>query len=1189
MTAPCNRFAPNDCARAFMRTAQYMASMLSTSEVLVEARQMIHSAFAADTVAFIPHGATDGLTAMGVASAVQATIFDMARQVQDSGFMATETTSGQNPMVWIALPVTVRGHRDAVMLVGYGGKTEPPHHLLEALLGVAALVGSTLERQLTDRELRNSLAVVATFAEIRDRRERSHLAAVQRLSRMTGANERAVLDYALTEAMRLLDSRYGFMGTINDDESMMTILAWSQDAMDDGEMKPEPIEFQLSAADVWAEPLRTRAPHFINDFHQLLHRHDDGIPEARIEIYRLLSVPIFNGERIGMIAAVTNKKEAYQDYDASLLSALMTHAWYVVQRNRDEQQLRIAATAMESQEGTVICNADGVILRVNQAFSRITGYTFDETVGRRTNLLKSGRHDQAFYQSMWDSINREGSWSGEIWNRRKNGEIYPEWLSIAAVVGADSKVTHYVGTFSDVTQRKEAEDQIKQLAFFDPLTGLPNRRLLADRLNQALAASARNDREGALLFVDLDNFKTVNDTQGHEIGDLLLQEVARRLGNSFREADTVARLGGDEFVVVLADLSGAPDEAAAQVEIVGQKILSVLGKPYELSGNLFRCTPSIGITLFGNQRGSIDDLMKQADIAMYQAKASGRNTLRFFDPGLQAAIKARANLEDDLRLGIQEDQMLLYYQPQVDGQGRLLGAEALVRWRHPQRGLVSPAEFIPLAEETGLILALGQRVLEAGCAQIVAWAGQPDTSHVTLAVNVSPKQFQQADFVEQVLDALNRTGADPNNLKLELTESLLVENVQDVIEKMSALKAKGVGFSLDDFGTGYSSLSYLKRLPLDQLKIDQTFVRDVLTDPNDATIARTIVALAQSLGLGVIAEGVETSEQRDFLASSGCHVYQGYFFSRPLPLEDFERFAQKNGSIVVSDVVDETAKNVPVDPELLRGTRVLLVDDDPVNRMAVLGLLEAMGIQVDIAVNGAEAVEMVGNGKTDYEVILMDVQMPIMDGLMATRHLRATPQFIDLPIIALTAAVLPREGEECLKAGMSDFIGKPFTPKQLYSAIQMWAIGAGDTGLFDAGTRARYSGETVRLPFGIEGIDIRAGLRRVAGMKKLYLDTLHRFLDDQGTLVERLRQLIGVGDIKTAVRAVHTLKGAASMIEVREISGMAMAVEHMLDGGNVAAGLELIDQLDSKLAALLNALHRALNEVTRQDAELSVQ
>ena len=491
---------------------------------------------------------------------------------------------------------------------------------------------------------------------------------------------------------------------------------------------------------------------------------------------------------------------------------------------------------------------------------------------------------------MWDSILNNGSWIGEIWNRRKNGEEFPCWLSINSVTGTDGAVTHYVGNFTDITLRKKAEDQIQQLAFYDPLTNLPNRRLLTDRLNQALAANVRALHEGALLFIDLDNFKTVNDTQGHDKGDLLLQEVARRLTASFREADTVARIGGDEFVVVLSALSSNPEEAAAQAQSVGKKILTILGAPYFLPGGEFRCTPSIGITLFGDHSDNLDQLMKQADIAMYQAKAAGRNTLRFYDPDLQAAIKARATIEADLRLGLQEGQILLYFQPQMDHLGHLTGAEALVRWLHPERGLVSPAEFIPLAEETGLILGLGQHVLEAGCAQIVAWAKFPATSHITLAVNVSAKQFQQPDFVERVMEALDRSGADPHKLKLELTESLLVDNIQDIIAKMSSLKAKGVGFSLDDFGTGYSSLSYLKRLPLDQLKIDQSFVRDVLTDPNDAAIARTIVALATSLGLGVIAEGVETSEQKDFLAQSGCNAYQGYFFSRPLPLADFQNY-----------------------------------------------------------------------------------------------------------------------------------------------------------------------------------------------------------------------------------------------------------------------------------------------------------
>ena len=560
----------------------------------------------------------------------------------------------------------------------------------------------------------------------------------------------------------------------------------------------------------------------------------------------------------------------------------------ITERKTLDEALRVAATAFESQEGMIITDPGGTILRVNRAFTEITGYAVEDAVGEKMSLLKSGRHDAAFYAAMWEGIQSTGSWQGEVWNRRKNGEVYPEWLTITAVKDDAGKITHYVGTLTDITVRKAAEDEIKHLAFYDPLTRLPNRRLLLDRMQQALASSARSGREGALLFIDLDNFKTLNDTLGHDIGDLLLQQVAQRLASCVREGDTVARLGGDEFVVMLEDLSKNPQESATQTEIVGEKILAALNLPYQLAGRQHHSTPSIGATLFNDHLNSVDELLKRADLAMYQAKAAGRNTLRFFDPEMQAVVTFRAALESDLRQGLQQNQFVLYYQSQVDGVGRVTGAEALLRWRHPQRGLVSPADFIPLAEETGLILPLGHWVLETACAQLVAWAALPDMSHLTLAVNVSARQFRHPDFVDQVLAVLDNSGAKPQKLKLELTESLVLDDVEDIIAKMTALKNKGVGFSLDDFGTGYSSLSYLKRLPLDQLKIDQSFVRDILTDANDAAIARTIVALAQSMSLAVIAEGVETGEQRDFLARQGCLAFQGYLFGRPLPAKVYD-------------------------------------------------------------------------------------------------------------------------------------------------------------------------------------------------------------------------------------------------------------------------------------------------------------
>ncbi len=571
----------------------------------------------------------------------------------------------------------------------------------------------------------------------------------------------------------------------------------------------------------------------------------------------------------------------------------------VSERKITEQMLRIAATAFDSHESMMITDANRVILRVNKAFTEDTGYTAEEVVGQTPRLLKSGRHNAEFYHAMWETIRRTGTWQGEIWDRRKNGEIYPKWLTISAVKGDDGVITHYIGSHIDITERKASEEKIQNLAFYDSLTRLPNRRLLMNRLQQALVSIARSDRDGALLFIDLDNFKTLNDTLGHEIGDLLLQQAAQRLESCMREGDTVARLGGDEFVVMLVDLSEQPIEAAAQTGAIGEKILATLSQPYQLDKYGHRCTASIGATLFNGHQQSTDDLMKQADIAMYQAKKAGRNTLRFFDPKMQDTINARSALEGELHKALEKGQFRLYYQIQVDSSNRLLGAEALIRWMHPERGLVPPAQFIPLAEETGLILPIGQWVLETACAQLKVWENDALTRDLTLAVNVSAKQFHQADFVAQVQHALLKSSAQPtllklegsettlSHLKLELTESIVLENIEDTIGKMHEIKALGVNFSMDDFGTGYSSLQYLKRLPLDQLKIDQSFIRDIATDSSDRAIVRTIIAMAQSLDMGVIAEGVETEEQRQLLISKGCTHFQGYLFGRPVPIEQF--------------------------------------------------------------------------------------------------------------------------------------------------------------------------------------------------------------------------------------------------------------------------------------------------------------
>ncbi len=457
-----------------------------------------------------------------------------------------------------------------------------------------------------------------------------------------------------------------------------------------------------------------------------------------------------------------------------------------------------------------------------------------------------------------------------------------------ALRDANDAIIGVHGVAVDITERKQAAEKIEHLAYHDQLTCLPNRLLLMDRLSQELVSSARIGRGGALLFIDLDNFKSLNDTLGHEVGDVLLQQVAQRLEFCMREGDTVARLGGDEFVVILIDLSELPIETAAQTEAIGEKILATLRQPYQLDVHAYRCTASIGVTLFNDNQQAIDELMKQADIAMYQAKKAGRNALRFFDPQMQTSITARASLENELLKALEKQQFQLYYQVQMDSSFRPFGVEALIRWIHPERGLVSPAHFIPLAEETGVILPIGRWVLEAACAQLNAWQQETLTRDLVLAVNVSSKQFRQDDFVAQVQAAVQRYTINPMLLKLELTESLLLENIEDTIATMNTLNEIGVQLSLDDFGTGYSSLQYLKRLPLDQLKIDQSFVRDIATDSSDKAIVRTIIAMAHSLNLDVIAEGVETEEQRQFLLKKGCTHFQGYLFGKPLPIGQFE-------------------------------------------------------------------------------------------------------------------------------------------------------------------------------------------------------------------------------------------------------------------------------------------------------------
>ena len=536
-------------------------------------------------------------------------------------------------------------------------------------------------------------------------------------------------------------------------------------------------------------------------------------------------------------------------------------------------------------DAVITINDTGEMESFNLAASAIFGYSAQEAIGNNVSMLMPQVHrDQhggylARYRDTGDA--RVIGQRTELDGQRKDGSVFPMNLSVSKLTLSGK--TTYIGLVLDITQRRRDEDAIRRLAFYDPLTDLPNRRLLLDYLRRAILATSRTGQRGAVMFLDLDHFKRVNDELGHSAGDALLQQVAQRLQLSVREGDIVARVGGDEFVLVLEALGMNDHDAATRAEAIASKVLQSLGQPYVLHGKAYTSTPSIGIVMLMNDDESMEDLLKKADIGMYQAKTAGRNQVRFFDPAMQAAASERTRLEDDLRQGLNQQDFLLHYQIQISADGKPIGVEALVRWNHGTRGIVLPAHFIPLAEETGLILPLGQWVLETACSQLVAWSHEPTTALWTMAVNVSALQFAQPKFVDQVEWALHTTGARPELLKLELTESMLVGDVEELIAKMNALKARGVSFSLDDFGTGYSSLSYLKRLPLAQLKIDQSFVRDALTDHNDAVIAQTIVSLGHSLGLKVIAEGVETEGQRDFLARIGCDAFQGFLFGIPSP------------------------------------------------------------------------------------------------------------------------------------------------------------------------------------------------------------------------------------------------------------------------------------------------------------------
>lgn len=561
---------------------------------------------------------------------------------------------------------------------------------------------------------------------------------------------------------------------------------------------------------------------------------------------------------------------------------LIGYVMDISERLRAEEELRLYGKIFEnSTEAIIITDVNERIISVNNAFSEITGFNAEEVMGQTPRLFKSGRHDTRFYEQMWQEIMHHGRWQGELWSLRKNGEIFPKWTFISSVRNHKNELTHFFSVFSDITERKQAEQKIQRLAYYDALTELPNRVMLQSLMEQMLTVSRRNRQQGAILFVDLDRFKNINDSLGHAAGDELLREVAKRLRANLRTEDIVSRLSGDEFVIVLVNIARSDDAG-----LVAQKILSSLNQPIFLEGQEISISASIGISVYPWDGDNLDSLLKNADTAMYRAKDQGKGTYTFYAHEMNLSSRERLELETELRRALERRELVLYYQPQVDLQtGQIIGAEVLLRWLHPVRGMVSPAKFIPLAEETGLIVPIGEWIIEATCAQNRAWQ-ESGLSIVRLAVNISARQFRP-QLVQTVADALSRYDLHHQYLELEITESTMMHNIEKVIDTMAEINAIGVRMALDDFGTGYSSLSYLKRFPIDKLKIDQSFVRGIPTDSDDVAIANAIIGMAKSLNLRVIAEGVETREQLDFLREHGCDQLQGYYFSRPVAADQF--------------------------------------------------------------------------------------------------------------------------------------------------------------------------------------------------------------------------------------------------------------------------------------------------------------
>jgi diguanylate cyclase (GGDEF)-like protein/PAS domain S-box-containing protein len=741
--------------------------------------------------------------------------------------------------------------------------------------------GEIIEGLLTSTPLERSdlsRGIVYTLLDVTQARRGQALleARVELASVAATGDLDTLLRTTLGAAERLTQSRIGFLHLMEPDGERLSFQSWSAATLAAGCVAFEQGgHAAVSSAGVWADAVRLGEPVVHNHYAALVQR--AGLPAGHVPLERELVVPVLQGGRAVAVVGVGNKPDPYTDSDRDVLVQIASMAMAGVDALRAQQSLRQHARVFEStSEGVVITDAQGRILAVNQSFLSITGYSESEVLGQNPRILSSGRHDREFYERMWASLVATGQWRGEIWNRRKSGAVYPEWLTISAVTEPDGHTSHYVAVFSDITQIKRAQERLDFLAHHDALTGLPNRLLFQDRLDHAIRRALREGRQLALLFLDLDGFKGVNDTLGHAVGDRLLEVVAERLGKRLRASDTLARLGGDEFLIVLED-----DTEAAAAAAAAESCLRLLAAPARIQGHEIFISGSIGISLFPADGQDAETLLASADLAMYRAKAEGRNTFQFYVPEMTASAMERQALENALRGALARGELAVHYQAQVElATGLLCGVEALARWEHPLLGPVPPARFIPIAEGIGMVAEIDEWVLAQACGQLGAWRAM-GFAVPRVSVNCSRQPLERGTLVPAVQRALESSGLAPGDLELEVTESTIMGKGPRALTALADLRALGVRLAVDDFGTGYSALGRLNRIPIDRIKIDASFIRDIGRDPKDEAVARALVGLGQDLGLEVLAEGVERADQVDLLMREGCRYAQGYLFGAP--------------------------------------------------------------------------------------------------------------------------------------------------------------------------------------------------------------------------------------------------------------------------------------------------------------------